>query len=296
MAGNSMQITTQELIPEFIQLMKKGKDDLLFAHVENALETLSAWYQKTWIRAASGAALPGLPFVINSTNYHRTIHRRQLDRFTWEIYSDYTTKTGLGVTALLEQGHGPIDLKPGLLNGPKSRQGKKGRYNIVAYRHGVPGSDAFRNSPMPMSVYKSFTQSVKEVDAMKQTGASKTSGTSFSTKSSSQPGSRKYTWGLKYDKDSQLGRQKKVIKNKGKVLGEYTHKSGRFAGMVRMQQSTTKSKRGGYMTFRIVSAMSDPFSWIVPEQEPWPVRKSVKEFMKPIAEGMLQEAMEADLV
>jgi hypothetical protein len=296
MIGNALHINTQDLIPEFIQLMKKGKKNLVFAHTENALEKLSTMYQETWIRAASGAALPGLPFVVNSRRYHRTIKRKKINPTTWEIYSDYTTRTGLGVTSLLEQGHGPIDLKPGLLRGPKSRQGKNGRYNIVAYRQGVPGSDAFRNSPMPMSVYKNFTQDVKQVDAMKQAGASKISGTSYSTKSSSQSDGRSYNWGIKYDKNSELGKQRKVITKKGNVLGEYTHKSGRFAGMVRMQQSTSKSKRGAYMTFRVVSAMSDPYSWIVPEQDPWPVRQSVKDFMKPIAEGLLQEAMEADLV
>jgi hypothetical protein len=36
-------------------------------------------------------------------------------------------------------------------------------------------------------------------------------------------------------------------------------------------------------------------SWIVPEQPPWPVRKAVIDFMRPFAEQILQQAMEADI-
>lgn len=290
----TLKISVTDFVPEFIQLQKKGRGNLVFAHTQRAVEKLSTMYQEAWINAATGAALPGLPFVINSKQYHRTIKRRQIDPMTWEVYSDYTTKSGLGVTNLLEAGHGPIDLKPGLLRGPKSRQGKNGRYNIVAFRHGTPGTSS-QNNPMPMSVYKTFSSDVKRIDAQKKAGATPNRGTSYTTKSSSQPGGSSHVWGHKYDTGSTIGKEKKTITDKGKKLGEYTHKSGRFAGMVRLQQSTSRSKRGGYMTFRIVSAGSDPMSWIVPEQEPWPVRKAVTDFMKPFAEGILKEALEADI-
>lgn len=290
----TLEISVTDFIPEFVQLQKKGKGGMVFAHTERAVEKLSTMYQEAWINAATGAALPGLPFVINSTQYHRTIKRRQIDPMTWEVYSDYTTKTGIGVTSLLEAGHGPIDLKPGLLRGPKSRQGKNGRYNIVAFRHGTPGTSS-QNNPMPMSVYKQFTQDVKRIDAQKKAGATSSTGTSYTTKSSQKPGARTYQWGHKYDRKSAIGQEHKTITKKGKTIGQYQQKSGRYAGMVRLQQSTSRSKRGGYMTFRVVSAASDPMSWIVPEQEPWPVRQAVTDVMKPFAEGILKEALEADL-
>ncbi len=291
----TLLITVEELVPEFIQLQKRGRGNLVFAHTERAVEKLSTMYQEAWIQAASGASYPGLPFVINSTQYQRTIKRRQIAPMIWEIYSDYTTKSGLGVTDLLEKGHGLIDLKPGLLRGPKSRAGKEGRYNIVAFRHGAPGSDPFRNNPMPISVYKTFTQDVKQADAQRKAGSQAIPGTSYTSKSSATPGDRSYTWGARFDKTSQLGRKTKEIKQKGKTVGHYTLKTGKYAGMVRLQQSTTKSRRGGYMTFRIVSSRSDPSSWIVPEQEPWPIRKVVTDFMRPFAEGILKEALEADI-
>jgi hypothetical protein len=36
-------------------------------------------------------------------------------------------------------------------------------------------------------------------------------------------------------------------------------------------------------------------SWIVPEQDPWPVRKAVTDFMHPFAEEILKKAIEQDL-
>ena len=293
--SGKIRIKVEDFIPEFVQLGKSGKGGMIFAHTERAVEKLSTMYQEAWINAASGAALPGLPFVVNARNYQRTIQRKQTGQYSWEIYSDYTTKTGLGVTALLEQGHGPIDLKPGLLRGPKSRVGKNGRYNVVSFRHGSPNSDPQRNDPMPLSVYRSFTNDVKQIDAQRQAGATAKSGTSYSSKSSVTPGSRNYMWGKKYDPGSKIGQQTKLILDKGKLKGTYTHKAGKYAGMVRLQQSTSKSKRGGYFTFRIVSSASDPMSWIVPEKEPWPVRQAVTDFMRPFAEGILQEALQEDI-
>jgi hypothetical protein len=185
--SRKLTISVQDMVPEFVQLTKNGRGSMVFAQTQLAVEKLSTMYQEAWVNAAAGAALPGLPFVVNGRQYQRTIKRKQVGKFTWEVYSDYTTKTGFGVTALLEAGHGPIDLKPGLLRGPKSRTGKNGRYNIVSFRQGAPNTDASRNDPMPMSVYKSFSSEVKRVDGMKQAGASSTSGTSYTSKSSSTP-------------------------------------------------------------------------------------------------------------
>ncbi|MHA2426500.1 MAG: hypothetical protein ACXADB_00470 [Candidatus Hermodarchaeia archaeon] len=293
--AEQLRVSVQEIVPEFVQLAKRGKGNLVLSNTMAAVEKLSTMYQETWVQAASGASFPGLPFVINSTQYQRTIQRRQISPTMWEIFSNYSTKTGRSVTELLESGHGNIDLKPGLLRGPKSRQGAEGRYNIVAFRHGTPGSDPFRNSPMPLSVYKSFTQEIKKVDAQRKAGASPISGTSYTSKSGTKPGDRSYDWGTKYDVKNQRGRRSKLIQQKGKRIGEYTWKTGKYAGMVRLQQSTTRAQRGGYLTFRVVSAASDPLSWIVPEQEPWPIRKVVTDFMRPFAESILKEAMEADI-
>lgn len=289
----NLVISTQDLLPEFVELAKKGKNNMILHTTQVALEKLSTMYQEAWMRAASGGYLPGLPFVVNSKQYHRTIERRQISPTSWEIYTSYATKTGLSVTELLERGHGLIDLKEGLMKGPKSRMGKNGRYNIVAFRHGTPGSDPYRNNPMPLSVYKNFSAQLKEADQRKASGAAPTGGRT-EVKQTPQ-GQRRYDWGERYDKSSKAGIQKKTITKGGKTVGEYTQKSGRWAGMVAMQASTQKAKSSGYLTFRIVSASSDPMSWIVPEQPPWPVRRAVMDYMKPFAEEILTRALEQDM-
>jgi len=289
----TLTVTAQEIVPEFVQLMSKGKGNLVLSTTMLAVEKLSTMYQEAWMRVAAGGHLPGLPFVVNSKQYHRTIERRQISPTSWEVFTSYTTKNGMSVTDLLERGHGLIDLKEGLLKGPKSKVGKKGRYNIVAFRHGTPGSDQFRNNPMPISVYKSFSSQVKDADQKKAAGASPTGGRS--TVDNNSQGGRDYSWGTRFDRKSKRGIQKKTITKGGKTMGEYTQKAGRYAGMVAMQASTQKAKSSSYLTFRVVSAGSDPMSWIVPEQPPWPVRQAVVDYMRPYAEEILQRALEQDM-
>jgi hypothetical protein len=146
---------------------------------------------------------------------------------------------------------------------------------------------------MPFSVYKSFSSQIKEADQQKAAGATTQGGKS--TVGISSSGGRDYSWGSRFDQKSTRGMQSKIITKGGKRVGTYTQKSGKYAGMIAMQASTQNAKSSNYMTFRIVSAGSDPMSWIVPEQPPWPVRQSVVDYMRPFAEEMLQQALEQDI-
>lgn len=286
----ALTVTAQDSIPQFVQLLSSGKGAYVLNTTMLAVEKLSTMYQEAWVRAAAGGHLPGLPFVVNSKQYHRTIERRQISPTSWEVYTSYTTKKGLSVTDLLERGHGLIDLKEGLLKGPKSKMGKKGRYAIVPFRHGTPGTDPFRNNPMPLSVYKSFSAQIKAADDKKKAGVAGGKSSIISNRPV-----RDYSWGTRFDRKSKLGMQKKTITKKGKVIGEYQQKSGRYSGMVAMQASTQGAKSSSYMTFRVVSINSDPMSWIVPEQPPWPVRQVVTDYMRPYAEEILKRALEQDM-
>lgn len=281
-----IEIKLDKNFHDIIQKFHQGK--LKLPHTTRALEYLSTQYQEVWIQATLGNTLDILPFPIHSKSYQRTIQRQRITDVLYVVYSDYTTKTGMSVTELLEKGHGLIDLKPGLLRGIKSRQGKNGRYNIVPFRHGTPGTDRFRNNPMPLSVYTTMRKLMREADTVVASGVSTRGG-------SSQRVGRKTEWGVRLN-DSLRGLRSKLIRKGGKVVGTYTWKTGKYAGMVALQQSTTNSKRHGYMTFRVVSARSDPMSWIVPEQPPWPVRDAVIQFMEPFAKQILEEALQEDLI
>jgi len=294
--ATTLDIKVEDFVPEYIQLAKKGKNTIL-SNTFLALSRLAEMYHTAWREVAQGArTLPGLPFFIHGVNYPGSIQSRQISATTWEVYTDYTTKSGMSVTELLENGHGLIDLKPGLLRGPKSKAGKNGRYNIVPYTHGSSGSDEFRSNPMPASIEKDFNVQIKEADAQRKAGATDIrAGKSYVSKSSKTSGG-KTVWGQKYMGDKTTGLRTKMIQKNNKRVGTYTWKAGKYESMYKMQQSTERQERSGAITFRIVSAQSDPMSWIVPEQEPWPIRKSIIDFMKPFAEGMLKEALEADLV
>lgn len=294
--SDTLKVSVQEIVPEFIQLLKRGNNDLILSSTMLAVEEISVMYQQAWIRATQGAQLPGLPFSIHSRGaYTRSIERRKISPTVWEVFTTFGTNKGLSITELLEQGHGLIDLKPGLLAGRKSRSGKHGKYNIVAYRQGVPGTSAVHNNPMPLSVYKSFTQQVKIADQKKQAGARAVGGASIVSRSGKTAGERTYNWGTSFDRGSSIGKQAKTIKQGSNKIGEYTHKTGKFAGMVALQSSTQKARSHSYMTFRVVSAHSDPNSWIVPEKPPWPIRKSLLEFVGPQAEKLLQTALTRDI-
>lgn len=55
---------------------------------------------------------------------------------------------------------------------------------------------------------------------------------------------------------------RKAIDIPGLKVPEYTHKSAKYEGLVRVEASSSeKEKRGQYMTFRRVSDKSDPNSW-----------------------------------
>jgi len=167
----------------------------------------------------------------------------------------------------LEDGKGPWDMKPMLLNGPKARVSKNGtRYNIIPFRHGTssnysPNSNA---RPMPQDIYKQARElkaSVRQGNAMKWGGRLPATG---------KPGQNPTTG--------------------------YQHKNDIHEGMVRIEKQYGAATQSKYLTFRIVSSKSDPLSWWHPGYEAHHIAKGVSEFCKPAVEAMIREAATADLV
>ena len=277
-----------DLIPEFAQLLQAGYADKVFTHTIGALRQVASMYQMVWRKYASGAmVVPGKPPINSRGEYTRSIQIRDGGKNRITVYTDYLPHK------YIEDGHPRIDLKPGLLRGPKAKMGKHGPYNIVSFRHGVPGSDPYRNNPMPMRIYNLIKEITDEADQEKQAGLSTKGGTSKILtprykKSSGETKQATYSWGKGIHKLDQTGRRSKVATG-------YTWKSGKYAGMQRMAGSTQRAKHNKYITFRIVSYKSDPQSWIVPEKPPIPIRQATVDFVQPFAEEMLREAIERDI-
>ena len=254
--------------PEFIKVLEKMGIEGMFPHLLQQVEKASYMYLKLWRNYASGASIPGTTRTISVRTgaYLRSIQLSKKSQTRHEIYTDSP------LHKTIEEGSPERDMKPDLLGGPKARTSKDGaKYNIIPFRHGVPGTTSVA-PPMPLNVY-TFMKPQKTAVSSRLDKANKA-----------------YQWGSKLA--AARGGKAGTAKT---GAGEYTWKTGKFTGMVRMQTSTTKAKRSMYMTFRVVSSKSDPASWIYPEREAIPIRAAVVKEMEPVLVEMLQDAIEEDL-
>lgn len=275
-----LTVRINDLVPEFITLLERSDPGRVFSHTIAATQHVAEMYLQVWRNFAQGYPVPGAPRIINSASYARSIKLADLGPYTKEVYTDSQYH------AQVERGRPEVDLKKGLLSGPKSRPTKYGgRYNIVPFRHSTPKA---KRNPMPLNIYRMILSGSKKAEDAKRQGLSDRGGFSKVTRDSAQPQDRAYEWGYNVDRMNQQGRQSKITSG-------YTWKAGKYAGMVRMQASTTGAARSKYLTFRVVSSRSDPRSWILPRLEPIPIRQAVLDRVNPIAREMFREALEADL-
>jgi hypothetical protein len=166
----------------------------------------------------------------------------------------------------LENGKGKWDMKPALLNGPKAKMGKKGKYNIIPFRHGTSNEHAPNNNfkTMPQEIYRQA----------RQLKASVRSGSGMA-------------WG---------GRLPATSAAASNPTTGYQHKSDVHKGMVRIEKKYKSATQNKYMTFRVVSSNSDPASWWHPGYEAHHIARGVGEYCKPAVEQMLHAAAQQDLV
>lgn len=290
MANDSVQIKIGQTIPRFVELMQKPGVRQAFPNVMRALNDLADMYVETWRRFAMGGNLPGTSQVISvrgGDKYIQSIKADKKNATTKVISADGKT------TDAIEKGHDAIDLKPGLLKGPKHRNSKKdgGAYNIVAFRHGTPGTLP-SNKPMPMQVFNlsNRMEQSRVIGTYTDQGGVKRNEHKWGGRLPAAKG------GAPQTKKISPAMQKELSKRYGTAVGdEYTWKAGKHANMVRMQANTAKAKSSSYITFRCVSIHSDPASWIVPEKQGVPIRDAVVKFMKGLTEDMIKDAFEEDL-
>lgn len=235
-------------------------------NIQEAVEQAAEYVQATWQQVVMGSeTVPGAkPISLN-------ISLRRL--YADSIVLDKQL-TGMGsvsqrilaakkIAEQLENGSGPWDMKPMLLNGPKARVGKNGKYNIIPFRHGTGGNSDSNYKTMPTQVYKQARElkaSVRAGNAMKYGGRLPAQG---------KPG-------------------------KNPTTG-YQHKNEKHEGMVRVEKTYKAAKQSQYMTFRVVSERSDPNSWIHPGYEAHHIAKSVADFCRPAVEDMIRHGAEADI-
>jgi len=288
-----LRVMITEYSPGFLNLGDNFRLADAFPHVVGALNILAHEYLMQWRKYTMGEPIPGYPRTIWSRgDYTRSINARTDDDDV-----KYIESTGPW-TEWIEKGHGEIDLKPGLLGGPKARKGKLGPYNIVAFRHGTPDTLP-SNAPMPKGVYEIITKESAKADAAYQNNQVTRPGTSRITGkgpgtitrvSGKQDLKRNYMWG--YRLSTMHGG---VAQTKKTSKGDYTWKTGKYTGMVRMDTSTSRKRSSEYLSFRVVSYRSDPASWIVPPMDPLPIRQAVIDSMAEKTQEIIKLAMEEDM-
>lgn len=239
-----------------------------FQHISAAMQTAAEFVQATWQQAVMGTqVVPGMREVKQNIGLRKLyadniVTGKQLTNGQGFSQSIVAIKQ---IAEQLEHGTGPWDMKPMLLNGPKARVGKNGKYNIIPFRHGTDDSYSPNSNFKPMSkdIYakaRELKASVKQGNGMK--------------------------WGGRLPAQGPAGQNK---------TSGYQHKNNIHEGMVRIEKTYKAATQSKYMTFRIVSEKSDPGSWIHPGYKAHNIAKSVSEFCKPSVEQMIGAAAEADL-
>lgn len=288
--AEDVKVEVTDYMPQFTEAIGKviGNEAFgkAFPSTMMAMNFLAHKYLIKWRGFTSGEEIPGTPRVINSRgDYTRSINIDVTDEQVKYIYSQGPW------TERIEKGHGEIDLKPGLLSGPKARAGEKGPYNIVAFRHGTTSDPS--NNPMPINVYNLIKRETDKIERQGGVGMSRQTGKGpgkIQRASGKQDLKTNYQWGYRLP-SSQGG----TPKTKKTSQGDYTWKTGKHSDMARMDTSTSKMRNSQYVTFRTVSIHSDPASWIIPPKDPLPIRDKVKEAMREETETMLRQAMNEDL-
>ena len=152
----------------------------------------------------------------------------------------------------IENGGMPYDMKPGLLGGPHAKQGKKGRYNIIPFRHGTPGAKKRTiGKQMPTTGY---TKSGKE-ESIVYTAARK-----LDVSIGGGAAGGRTAWGGKTGNFGGLG-MTSALPVEGGRPGAYTWKNSPYESMYKVSTFYKKVWQNQYVTFRVVSDNSDPNSW-----------------------------------
>lgn len=188
----------------------------------------------------------------------------------------------------VEHGWPGGDMKPALLRGRNSRSTKTGgRYNVVSFRHGTPGTTG-RNAPPMGSAYafgaRMVPGGVQDTGHMSKAAAEKLGkqihkAAKQLAATTGAPGA-KTQWG-------------------GKLLAgmapklEPHHKTDIYAGMVRQEKVYKKATQSQYSTFRAVSSKSDSRSWIHPGIEGHRLFDAGATYAGKAAEHLLQQALAA---
>lgn len=225
--------------------------------------------QDTWIQAVSGNQLPGMTKAVNDDAYVHSLLRGgalQADGpLSGQVHTDYDG------AQRIDEGSPPRDMKPSLLNGPHAKV--PGKYTIVPFRHGTPGTTGAHFAVMPESIYAQ----VKNLPRYSRGNGTPSIG---NQSGAFPPQSKTFFMPLAsaLDQSAVHGR-----------MTTTTHKTSIYSGMVK----AGAARHTQYLTFRAVSINSAPNSWWYPAIPPNPIRDAVIAHVQADIERILESGWKA---
>lgn len=238
--------------------------------LQQGLANAAIYVRDVWTSAVQGNVLPGMSRAIYDDKYASALATGASLNFPTPFQAIIAPVGYTKEVQIIEAGRGPWDMKPDLLNGPKSRPtvDGAGRYNTIPFRHYTPkkaggGASAIAiKMQMPDDVYKEARKLVRSV--------------------SDGNGGIKWEKPLNWDAPPATS------------FTGYTHKSSIYHGMYK----TGAPGHTNYMTFRRVSTPrivngktkgSDPLSWWHPAVAPNSIIQAVYDFCLPkVTENLLK--------
>jgi hypothetical protein len=236
-----------------------------------AFEASKGTIRAMWAGWAMGGELKGIGKIKNpSAKLADSIKTRDFGPFSAEIYSESPH------AERIQKGTPELDMKTTHPYGPRSRVSKEGiPYLIVPFRWGTPNSKGgarahFSNFiPVPM------------FNVIKKMGTSE--------RLAKYDKKKNITGGQTHFEANYAG---DAIERSDYAWGGRHNDEGNMNGMSRM------SGKGGYFTFRVISAkqlVTRPYSWIRKAVEPADVTGALERTARPMIERIVEEGIKADL-
>jgi hypothetical protein len=230
-----------------------------FGMLQLGIVEATRFVRDTWVSAVTGNKLPGMVRAVNDDKYARALTTGEAMQFP-QLFHGIVMPVGADdIVERIENGFPSFDMKPGLLNGPKSRPSKDGgRFNTVPFRHYTPkaNSSISVKMRMPNEVYNAARKLAP-----------------------SRPGENgRIQWG-----ESLQWNSPPATSQTG-----YPHQTSIYQGMYRVGAE----KHTQYLTFRRVSTKSAPNSWIHPGVSANPVIQAVYNYCMPQVEEYLYKVAE----
>ncbi|MFX4302983.1 hypothetical protein ACOJUR_12125 [Alicyclobacillus tolerans] len=227
-----------------------------FKKVGQAVHEAGVMVEEVLKASLNGTVIPGMTSAVKRSDLAGSVQRSDLGLFEFSVEAPSDIVS-------IENGKPPYDMKPGMINGPRSRplNDGTGRYNIIPFKHNLDDlPDAVAEMASTLTLSKIIGQFMDEENKLRNI----------------------YSWGTDTG-DTSKWMPVETKPQIGGMTGPYMHKASKGSNMYRF-------KDNNFITFRTVSSHSSPDSWWHPGTPSNPVMQSVEDYVRPHVEAHIVSA------